>query len=53
MIKAKDESTTKETTIEMAIISKETGFQFRRVSESIVKKAMEDAEAAIDAEMDD
>ena len=53
IVKAKDDSSKRETEVEMAIISRGTGGQFKRVEDEVVKKTMEDAKAAIDAEMDD
>ena len=50
MVKAKDESSRRETEVEMAMISESTGKQFQRVPDGIVKRAMEEAEAAIDAD---
>lgn len=53
IVKAKDDSSKRETEVEMAIISRGTGKQFKRVEDDVVKKTMEDAKEAIDAEMDD
>ena len=53
MLKAKDESSKRETEIEMAVIGTATNGIFQRVPDNVVQNAVDVAKAEIDADMED